>query len=93
MNKKVVAIAENGQAVTQEMIDTWCAEYDNGNYFDKSEKTEAVFYGVPNCSYRTRTISFKATETFEKALKARAKELGISASDLCRSAIADVLKA
>lgn len=93
MNKKVIAIAENGQEVTQEMIDKWCSSYDEGNYFSKSETTEAVFFGVPNGACRTRTISFKATETFEKALKARAQELGVSTSDLCRSAIAEALKA
>lgn len=47
MSKKIIAIAENGQPVTQAMIDKWCEEYGVGNYFPENEETTAGFWEVP----------------------------------------------
>ena len=68
MSDKIIAIAENGQPVTQAMVDKWCEEYDAGNYFPENEETTAVFWGVPNQTL-SKTITFKVSEQLEHALK------------------------
>ena len=90
MSDKIVAIAENGQPVTQSMIDKWCEEYDAGDYCPEDEETTAVFWGVPTPTL-SKTITFKASESLEKSIKSRAKQLGISTSDFCREAISNAL--
>ena len=90
MSKKIIAIAENGQPVTQAMIDQWCEEYDAGNYFPENEETTAVFWGVPKQTL-SKTITFKVSEQLERTLKERAAKLGVSTSDFCRDAISEAL--
>ncbi len=90
MSDKIIAIAENGQPVTQAMVDKWCEEYDAGNYFPENEETTAVFWGVPNQTL-SKTITFKVSEQLEHALKERADKLGVSTSDFCRNAISEAL--
>lgn len=90
MSDKIIAIAENGKPVTQAMIDKWCEAYDAGNYFPENEETTAVFWGVPNQTL-SKTITFKVSESLEKSIKSRSKQLGISTSDFCREAISNAL--
>ena len=47
MSDKIIAIAENEQPVTQSMVDTWCEDYDAGNYFPENKETTAGFWEVP----------------------------------------------
>lgn len=90
MSDKIIAIAENGQPVTQAMIDKWCKEYDAGNYCPENEETTAVFWGVPTPPL-SKKITFKASESLEKSIKSRARQLGISTSDFCRKTISNAL--
>lgn len=45
MSGKIIAIAENGQPLTQSMVDKWCEEYEAGNYCPENEETTVVFFG------------------------------------------------
>lgn len=91
MSEKIIAIAENGQAVTQSMVDKWCEEYDKGEFPEGEYSTGRIWYGVSSQTL-SKTIIFKVSKSFKQAVKLRAKQLGVSMSDFCRSAIADVLK-
>lgn len=92
MSGKIIAIAENGQPLTQSMVDKWCEEYEAGNYCPENEETTVVFFGGGFTPTLSKTITFKASELFEKSIKSRAKQLGISTSVFCHSAITDALK-
>ncbi|WP_449675217.1 CopG family transcriptional regulator [Eggerthellaceae bacterium PR-HUZ602407-17] len=90
MGDKIIAIADNGQSVTQAMVDKWCEAYDKGEFPDGEYSTERIWYGVPTPTL-SKTITFKISESLEKSIKSRAKQLGISASDFCREAISNAL--
>lgn len=90
MGDKIIAIADNGQPVTQAMVDKWCEAYDKGEFPDGEYSTERIWYGVPTPTL-SKTITFKVSESLEKSIKSRAKQLGISASDFCREAISNAL--
>lgn len=90
MGDKIIAIADNGQPVTQAMVDKQCEAYDKGEFPDGEYSTERIWYGVPTPTL-SKTITFKVSESLEKSIKSRAKQLGISASDFCREAISNAL--
>lgn len=90
MSEKIIAISNNGKEVTQEMIDKWCEAYDKGEFPDGEYSTGRIWYGVPTPTL-SKTITFKASESLEKSIKSRAKQLGISTSDFCREAISNAL--
>lgn len=58
MSKKIIAIAENGQPLTQPMLDKWCEEYEAGNYCLENEETTAAFFwgGVHTYSFKNNNI-------------------------------------
>lgn len=77
--------ASNGQEITEDMIDRWCASYEKGE-FPKGEHTAgSVVYGRPPLSEgeATVTLSVKVPAGLKEAIEQNAKAKGVSSQRLC----------
>lgn len=84
--------AANGQTITEDMIDGWCAAYEKGE-FPASERTVGgVVRGRPPLSNdETVTLSVKVPFAMKEAIRRRAAEKGITPSEYARLAINEKL--
>lgn len=55
------------------MLDKWCEEYEAGNYCLENEETTAAFFWGGFTPTLSKTITFKASELFEKSIKSRSE--------------------
>ena len=89
MSERIVAIAENGVAVTQSMIDEWCAAYEAGETPSGYTETDPVVYGRPalfDGGMESFTVRIPAAQ--KRALQTEARERGISLSTYVRQVLA-----
>lgn len=86
--------AANGQMITEDMIDTWCAAYEKGE-FPKGEHTVGdVVRGRPPLSGdETVTLSVKVPMGMKEAIRKRAAEEGMTPSEYARLALSEKLLA
>ena len=89
MNEKVIAIAENGVPVTEEMVEKWCSAYESGElpegYMLDSEPT----VGRPQlCDGGMESITIRIPVAQKKALQREAKNSGMNLSGYVRRILA-----
>ena len=87
--------ASNGQEITEDMIDRWCASYQKGE-FPKGEHTAgSVVYGRPPLSEgeATVTLSVKVPAGLKEAIEQNAKAKGVSPSAYVRNVLTESLLA
>lgn len=84
--------AVNGQEITEEMIDRWCASYERGD-FPEGEYTvgKAVMGRPPLSSDKTATLIFKVPAGMKAAIQRKADQLGVTVSTYARSVLAQDL--
>ena len=85
-------IAANGQTITEEMIDNWCASYEKGEFPQGEHTVGNVMQGRPPLSTdKTTTLTIKIPIGMKAALIKKAKERGQTASGYTREIIAEDL--
>lgn len=85
-------IATNGQEITEEMIDRWCAAYEQGEFPEGEHSVGTVVHGRPPLSTEgTATISVKVPIGMKRAVERKAKSAGMSTSAYTRAALVDKL--
>lgn len=86
--------AENGQVVTEEMIDAWSTALDVDEWPDGWHNVGDVVHGLPPVSGgATATISLKVSAAMKKAIEREAKNEGMSTSAFARQALEEKLLA
>lgn len=87
-------IAENGQTVTEDMIDAWSAALDEDEWPDGWRNVGAVVDGKPpQAAARTETLSIKLPAAMKKAIDREAKDAGMTTSAYVCGVLADSLMA
>lgn len=87
-------VAANGQTITDEMIDDWCASYDRGEFPEGEHTVGGVVYGRPPLSHEaTVTLSVKVPIGMKEAVRKIAEAEGITPSEFTRAALSEKLLA
>ena len=86
--------AANGQVITEEMIDGWCAAYEEGEFPADEHTVGGVVRGRPPLSREeTVTLSVKVPAGMKEAIRRRAEEEGVTPSEYARLALSEKLRA
>ncbi|MBQ9001499.1 MAG: hypothetical protein IJ087_06565 [Eggerthellaceae bacterium] len=86
-------IAENGVAVTEEMIASWCEALDADEWPKGWHNVGKAIDGKPPSQSATETISIKVPLAMKSAVDREARNNGISTSAYLRNLIAGSLMA
>lgn len=87
-------IAENGQVVTEEMIDGWCEALDRDEWPKGWRNVGEIVDGKPSQSASgTETLSVKVPSAMKKAIDREAKDRGMTTSVYVRGVLAESLMA
>lgn len=85
-------IAENGQEVTEEMIEGWCEALDKDEWPSGWRNVGEVVDGrQPQTTSSTETLSVKIPAAMKKAIDREAKDEGLSTSAYVRKLLANSL--
>lgn len=86
--------AANGQEVTEDMINRWCASYERGEFPEGEHTVGGVVHGRPPLSPEgTAVISIKVPVAMKRAIERQARNEGLSTSAYARAALTDRLLA
>ena len=87
--KKVITVTENGQKITGETIDKWCAAYESGRFPDGYEPTDKITRGRPSLyGDKMTSITIRVPAIQKVALEREATDSGVSLSSYLRNIIA-----
>ena len=87
--KKVIAVTENGQKITGEVVDKWCAAYEDGRFPDGYEPVGGIVRGRPPLyGDKMSSITIRVPLMQKVALEQEAIDSGVSLSSYLRNIIA-----
>ena len=87
-------IAENGQAVTEETIDSWCDALDRDEWPSGWRNVGEIVDGKPpQTASDTETLSIKVPSGMKKAIDREARDRGMTTSAYVRGVLAESLMA
>ncbi len=81
MESKVISVAENGVAVTEEMVQTWCEAYEAGEIPEGYDEASPVVQGRPKLFEGEMTsVTIRIPVQEKSALQQEAASQGVSMS-------------
>ena len=85
-------IAENGQVVTEEMIDGWCEALDRDEWPSGWRNVGELVDGKPpQTASDTEALSVKVPSAMKKAIDRKARDSGMTTSAYVRGVLAESL--